>query len=83
MGDVWKHDNWTPYQENPQSQYGYTNTDTPGFIRKVWSLEPSRKPWKSGEACMTLHQAYKAQLKLDSIGYEAPKTLDDDLADLL
>ena len=82
LNDVWKHDNWTPYQENPQTQFGYVKEES-GLIRKVWSTEPSRKPWKSGETFMTLHQAYRNQQKLESIGYEAPKTIDDDLADLL
>lgn len=82
LGDVWKHDSWKPMQVNPQTRHGYV-MEEPGKIKQVWSTEPSQKPWKNAEVCMTLYRAYENQLRLDASGYEAPKTLDDDLADLL
>lgn len=82
LGDVWKHDSWTAFQTNPHSRHGYV-MDRPGLLRKVWSTQPTEKAWSSDEVCMTLHKAYKAQCKLDAIGYEKPKSLDDDLAAML
>ena len=82
FGDVWKHDTWKPFQSNPATEFGYT-MDEPGNIRKVWRTYNNEKPWKSAEVCMTLRQAYRSQMRLETSGYEAPKSLDDDLADLL
>ena len=81
LNDVWKLDNWKPYQSNPKSRYGYVREE--GGIRKVWNLEPRNDRWPKAEACMTLRQAYKYQLRLEATGYEKPKNIDDDLADLL
>lgn len=82
LGDVWKHDSWKPFQSNPTTEFGYT-MDEPGKIRKVWRTYNNEKPWKSAEVCMSLRQAHRNQLRLEASGYEAPKSLDDDLADLL
>ena len=82
LGNVWKHDLWKSHKDNPESRHGYVQEKS-GLIRKVWSTQPIEKARTNTEVFLTLHQAYKAQLKLDSMGYEKPKSIDDDLADLL
>ena len=82
LGDVWKHDTWQPVRANKTTEHGYV-LDAPGQVRKVWRTQDKQKPTKSADTLMTLRQAYKAQQKLEAIGWEPAKTFDDDLADLL
>lgn len=86
MGDVWKIDSWKSFQENPCVREGYRMQPNPegsgDLITKVWDATSNQK--KRGEkTIMSLRKAYKVQRNLDATGFEKPKSLDDDLADLL
>jgi O-methyltransferase involved in polyketide biosynthesis len=54
-----------------------------GPLGDVWKIDNWDLNREEPECCMTLHRAYRTQLKLESIGYVKPKTVDDDLADIL
>jgi len=55
-----------------------------GPMKDVWKIDHWNIEKYSTEECtMSLHQAHKAQLKLDAMGYERPKSADDDLADFI
>lgn len=55
-----------------------------GPLGDVWKMDHwNIEKYPNSEAKMTLHKAYKSQLRLDAIGYQKPITADDDLADLI
>jgi hypothetical protein len=60
---------------------GWQRCGPMGDVWKIdhWNLEK----YPQGEAKMTLHQAYKSQMRLDASGYKRPVNADDDLADLI
>ena len=83
-GDVWVTESWKPQREGYGFERGYVrinDLDGEGFQTAYSKRGP--KNWRSDKVSMTLHQAYKNQLKLDASGYERPKGIDDDLADLI
>jgi hypothetical protein len=83
-GDVWVTESWKPYRESYGFERGYVkiqDLDGEGFKTVYSKREP--KNWRTDKVSMTLHNAYKNQLRLDASGYERPKGLDDDLADLI
>lgn len=83
-GDVWVTDSWKHQRDSYGFERGYVRNqdlDGEGFKTVYSKREP--KNWRTDRISMTLHNAYKNQLRLDAIGYERPKGLDDDLADLI
>lgn len=81
-GDVWVTESWKHQRDSYGFERGYVRTQDGEGLKTVYSkCEP--KNWTTDKVYMTLHRAYKNQLRLDSIGYERPKGLDDDLADLI
>jgi hypothetical protein len=82
--DVWKIDHWKHMRMVTGFERGYMRVpDLNGEGLRVVYSKREPEPWETDEVRMTLYQAYKAQLRLDSSGYERPKSIDDDLADLI
>jgi len=83
-GDVWVTESWKPQRDSYGFERGYMriqDLEGEGFKTVYAKREP--KSWRSDKVCMTLHNAYKNQCRLDASGYERPKGIDDDLADLI
>jgi len=55
-----------------------------GPMGDVWKIDHWKtEKYFNEEAKMTLHKAYKTQMRLDASGYKRPVNADDDLADLI
>ena len=83
-GEVWTADHWKPqnHMGGYDRRYMMSAEQYPDVIHAVYHVRPP-KNWQSDKASMTLTQAYNNQMRLDAMGFERAKSIDDDLADLL